>query len=49
MNIIYKMNEQKTEVLICKIIWIDNSQPREKLRTREWLLKISEIIDLPKD
>lgn len=45
MNIIYKMNEEKTEITIVKVMWCDNTQPREKLRTKEWLLKISEYID----
>ncbi len=45
MNIIYKMNEEKTHISIVKILWADNTQPREKLRTKEWLLKISEFID----
>lgn len=45
MNIIYNMNEDKTDITIVKIIWTDNTQPKEKLRTKEWLLKISEIID----
>ncbi|CDW81477.1 UNKNOWN [Stylonychia lemnae] len=45
MNIIYKMNEEKTQITIIKVIWTDNTQPKEKLRTKEWLLKISEIID----
>ena len=45
MNIIYKMNEEKSEITIYKVLWVDNTQPREKLRTKEWLLKISEFID----
>ena len=45
LNIIYKMNEEKTHIIIVKILWSDNSQPKEKLRTKEWLLKISEIIE----
>lgn len=46
MNIVYKMNEEKTEIHVMKVIWVDNSKPKEKLRTKEWLLKISEILDL---
>lgn len=45
MNIIYKMNEEKTSITIVKILWCDNTQPKEKLRTKEWLLKISELIE----
>ena len=45
LNIIYKMNEEKTEITIVKILWTDNSKPKEKLRTKEWLLKISDLID----
>ena len=45
LNIVYKMNEEKTIVTVLKVIWTDNSQPKEKLRTKEWLLKISEILD----
>jgi hypothetical protein len=39
------MNEEKTHVTIVKILWSDNTQPKEKLRTKEWLLKISDLID----
>ena len=49
LNIIYKMNEEKTQVNIIKVIWADNTQPKEKLRTREWLLKISEIMEFNKE
>ena len=45
LNIIYKMNEEKTQIYIVKILWADNTQPKEKLRTKEWLLKISEMIE----
>ncbi len=45
MNIIYKMNEEKTHINIVKILYADNTQPKEKLRTKEWLLKISEFIE----
>eukprot|EP00347_Sterkiella_histriomuscorum_P005014 403358232 len=45
MNIIYKMNEEKTQITIIQVIWSDNTKPKEKLRTKEWLLKISEFID----
>ena len=48
MNIIYTMNYEKTHIHIVKILWVDNSQPKEKLRTKEWLLKISEFIDFEK-
>jgi len=44
MNIVYKMNEEKTQVHIVKVLYADNSQPQEKLRTKEWLLKVSEYI-----
>jgi len=46
MDIVYKMNEAKTEVEVVKILWADNSQPKEKLRTKEWLVKICELFDL---
>jgi hypothetical protein len=39
------MNEEKSHIIIVKILWCDNTQPKEKLRTKEWLLIISEIID----
>lgn len=39
------MNEEKTHITIVKVIWSDNSSPKEKLRTKEWLVKISEIMD----
>ena len=45
MNIVYKMNEEKSHITVVKILWADNTQPREKLRTKEWLLKISEMIE----
>lgn len=48
MNIVYKMNEEKTQVHVVKILYADNSQPQEKLRTKEWLLKVSEYI-LPEE
>ena len=40
------MNEEKTLVTIVKVVWADNTEAKEKLRTKEWLLKISEILDL---
>jgi hypothetical protein len=43
------MNEEKTQVTIIKVIWADNTQPKEKLRTREWLLKISELMEFGKE
>ena len=45
MNIVYKMNEEKSHITVVKILWADHTQPREKLRTKEWLLKISEMIE----
>jgi hypothetical protein len=46
------MNEEKTEILIVKIIYVNNSDfkcqtksSEEKLRTKAWLEKISEIMD----
>jgi len=45
MNIVYSMDESKKHINILKIIHADNSAPREKLRTKEWLLKMTEMID----
>ena len=45
LNIVYKMNEEKSHISIVKVLWSDNTQPKEKLRTKEWLLKISELIE----
>ncbi len=46
LNIVYAMDDIKKEVFILKIMYADCSQPREKLRTKEWLATIKEMIDL---
>lgn len=52
LNIVYSMNQQKTEVKILKIIYVDNTSlqnrqnaPHEKLRTKEWLERMNDIMD----
>ena len=45
LNIVYAMDDIRKEIHILKVIFADNSQPREKLRTKEWLANISEMID----
>jgi len=40
------MDEAKTTIDILKIIYVDNRAPKEKLRTKEWLLKINQMMDL---
>ena len=47
LNIVYTMNQDKTEIVIVKIIYVNNSDPAkgEKLRTREWLEKMNELMD----
>lgn len=44
-NIVYAMDDTKKEIHILKVMYADNSQPREKLRTKEWLATVSEMID----
>ena len=39
------MDDPNKRVNILKIMYVDNSVPQEKLRTKEWLLKMNEIID----
>lgn len=41
LNIVYSMDEEHSTINVLKISYMDNSQPQEKLRTKEWLLKIS--------
>ena len=43
LNIVYSMDDPNKRVNILKIMYVDNSgsSPREKLRTKEWLLKMS--------
>ena len=36
-NIVYSMDDTKKRVNILKIIYVDNAEPAEKLRTKEWL------------
>lgn len=51
LNIVYTMNQDKTEIVIVKIIYVNNSEigptpsKNEKLRTREWLEKMNELMD----
>ena len=51
LNIVYTMNQDKTEVVIVKIIYVNNSGVgpaagnHEKLRTKEWLEKMDELMD----
>ena len=51
LNIVYTMNQDKTEIVIVKIIYVNNSKigptpsKNEKLRTREWLEKMNELMD----
>ena len=44
-NIVYSMDDPNKTVNIIKIMYVDNSGPQEKLRTKEWLLKMNQIID----
>ena len=51
LNIVYIMDEEKTEVVIVKIIYVNNTvansikAPDQKLRTKQWLEKMNEIMD----
>ena len=45
LNIVYAMDDTKKEVVILKVMYVDASQPKEKLRTKEWLASISQMID----
>lgn len=55
LNIVYTINIKKSEVRIVKILYVDNtkigsqSQPHEKLRTKEWLEKINEMMEFRGD
>ena len=51
LNIVYSMDDTKKQVHILKVMYADNSQPRQKLRTKEWLATVSEMInfELPSD
>ena len=44
-NIVYSMDDANKRVNILKIMYVDNTVPKEKLRTKEWLLKMTEMID----
>lgn len=49
LNIIYTMDESKKEILIVKILIANNSTDKlscDKLRTKKWLEKMTEIIDI---
>ena len=45
------MDDTKKQVHILKVMFADNSQPRQKLRTKEWLATVSEMInfEIPND
>ena len=45
LNIVYSMDDTKKQVHILKVMFADNSQPRQKLRTKEWLATVSEMIN----
>ena len=45
MNIIYLMDNDKTNITVIKIMLAENGSGATKLRTREWLEKVSEFID----
>ena len=45
LNIVYSMDDPNKRVNILKIMYVDNSTPQEKLRTKEWLLKMNQMID----
>ena len=51
LNIVYSMDDTKKQVHILKVMFADNSQPRQKLRTKEWLATVSEMInfEIPND
>ena len=56
LNIVYMMNEDKTNITIVKVIYQNNKKidteqvaNSDKLRTREWLEKISEYIDFDEE
>ena len=44
-NIVYSMDDVKKEVVILKLMYVDASLPREKLRTKEWLAAVTDMID----
>ena len=46
LNLVYSLDEEHSKVEILKVHYQDNSQPHEKLRTKEWLLKISQLYDI---
>lgn len=41
LNIVYSMDEEHSKINILKVTYSDNSKPHEKLRTKEWLSKIT--------
>ena len=46
LNIVYIMDDIRKEIHILKVIHSENAdQPREKLRTKEWLASITDMID----
>ena len=45
LNIVYGMDEPNKTIHILKIMYVDNTAPMEKLRTKEWLLKMTSMVD----
>ena len=46
LNIVYAMDDIKKEIYILKVMYADNSSKRqEKLRTKEWLATVTDLID----
>lgn len=47
LNLVYSLNEEHSKVEVLKITYCDHSTEKvEKMRTKEWLLKISEMYDI---
>ncbi len=46
LNIVYSMDEEHSKINILKVTYSDNSKPHEKLRTKEWLSKITQLYDI---
>lgn len=45
LHIVYTMNEDMSQLVIVKVLYVNNSEPQEKLRTKEWLEKMNDIMD----
>lgn len=43
LHIVYTMNQDL--IVIVKVLYVNNSEPQEKLRTKEWLEKMNDIMD----